>query len=320
MTKLRWGIAGTGSIANQFAQDLAFVPHAELMAVGSRKADTARHFAAEHNIPYAHGSYEGLFADPNVDVIYVATPHSHHHAHATAAMAAGKHVLCEKPLTPTLQSATSLVETARASQRGLMEAMWTYFLPPIRKAMAWVHEGRIGELRHIRADFGYAQAYDPFSRMYAPQLAGGALLDMGIYPLAMTWRLLGRQPDHVHVRAASAPTGVDDDIVMMLDYGACVATLSTSFRSTLPNQCHIIGTEGFITIPDFWRARECRRYQIDREVERFVDHRQAIGLCYEAIAFGEDLRAGRLESAVVPWDTSLALQRMMERVRTQVAA
>ena len=314
---LRWGIVGTGSIAAQFAHDLAFVDHAALVAVASRRLAGAERFAATHGVPEAVGSYEALVAHRGVDAVYVATPHSLHRAHAEAALSGGKAVLCEKPLTPTLADAEAVVATARLAQVPLMEGLWTYFLPAIQTARRWVDEGLVGTIRHIQADFGFAAAYDPASRLYDPALAGGALLDIGIYPLALAWHLMGREPDHVFARMRRAPTGVDDDVVMVLDYGNddCTASLVASFRGALRNEAAIVGSQGTIVIPDFFRATRCVRLEGGREVERFHDGRASIGLAYEIDAFSRDVLAGRVESDVVPWSTSLALQRHLQAVR-----
>jgi len=315
LTEARWGIAGTGAIARQFAADLEHVRNGSLVAVGSRSLERASAFARQHDVPHAHGSYEALFADAHVDAIYVATPHSHHLTHAQGALAEGKAVLCEKPLTPTLDEAQTLIEAAKEADRLLVEGLWTYFLPATQQALAWVEEGRIGELRHVRCDFGYPQRFDPRSRLYDPALAGGALLDLGIYPIAMAWRALPQEPDAVHVVARTAPPGVDDDVVMVFDYPDAVATLGASFRCKLPNALHLVGTEGTVVVPDHWRAPSCARFELDALVESMTDPRQSIGLCFEAEAFGEDLMAGRRESRVVPWSTSLAFQRLLQRVR-----
>ncbi|MEL7363448.1 MAG: Gfo/Idh/MocA family oxidoreductase, partial [Bacteroidota bacterium] len=187
---VRWGIVGTGVIAAEFARVFPIVKSATLAAIASRDEVRAEAFAREHSAAWFHGSYEALFADPDIDAVYIATPHSHHATNTIAALRAGKAVLCEKPLTPTLTEAQAVVDVARQTGGYLAEGMWTYFLPAIQTARRWVADGRIGRVLRIHADFGYPQPYDPASRFYDPALAGGALLDMGVYPVALAWLFL----------------------------------------------------------------------------------------------------------------------------------
>lgn len=208
-----------------------------------------------------------------------------------------------------------MIAAARTADRLLAEALWTLHLPAVKTARAWVDDGRIGALCHLRCDLGFHQPFDPASRLYDPALAGGALLDLGIYPLAMAWHFLGRDPSTVHAVARSAPTGVDHDFVTIFDYPEATAALSASFRCQLPNALQLVGTEGSIVLPHFWRATTCTRYRDDTPVDHYDDSRASIGLCYEAEAFGEDLIAGRRESREVPHDTTRALQRHMARLR-----
>jgi predicted dehydrogenase len=192
----RWGIAATGGIAASFAQALHETEGAELVAVCSRTQDRADAFAREHGIPRAHGSYEALAEDPEVDVVYVATPHSRHCNDAIRYLEAGKHVLCEKPLAVDQREAARMVATARANDRFLMEAIWSRFLPAYRELGRILAEGRIGEVRLVEADFGFAARFDPEHRLFAPELAGGAMLDLGIYPVQLAHLVLG-PPDVV---------------------------------------------------------------------------------------------------------------------------
>jgi predicted dehydrogenase len=272
--KVRWGIVSTARITHQFVQDFAFVPNGDVVAVASRSQTAANAFAAQYAIPRAYGSYEQLLDDPEVDAVYIATPHSLHFRDTAAAIQAGKHVLCEKPFTVGAREARSLFRMAEQSSVFVMEAMWTWFLPAVRKALEWVRQGRIGRIRQVQADFGYPLLpYDPDRREYNAELAGGCLLEMGVYPVAFAFLCLQRDPDDIHVVARKAPNGVEDDVQMLFDYGdndtGCSATLATSFRSKLQNWAYIIGEESYIAIPDFWRAGECRLYHLDECVDRF---------------------------------------------------
>ncbi len=317
MKTIRWGIVGAGGIAARFAADLAYVPDAELVAIASRSAEKAAAFARRFGLPRAYGHYDALFHDADLDAVYVATPHTCHARDAAAALRAGKAVLCEKPLTTTPAAARALFDVAERAGGYLMEAMWTYFLPAIRQAEAWVRDGRIGRLCHVRADFGFALPYDPGSRAYNPALGGGALLDVGIYPVALAWLLLRQHPESVRVSRHLAPNGVDRDVTALLHYPDATAALAASFRCQLPNTAWLIGETGRIEIPDFWAARQCTRYEGDTPVERFEDGRAGEGFCFEARAVGDDLRAGRQQSARVSWQDSLAFQEHMARIRAQ---
>jgi predicted dehydrogenase len=186
-----WGILATGKIAQSFAADLALTPGARLAAVGSRRPEGARAFADRHGAAAAYGSYDELVADPAVDVVYVASPHALHLEHARLAFAAGKHVLCEKPLTLNAAEAEEMVALAAASDRFLMEAMWTACHPVVRQLVAQVRAGRFGTPRHVHAELGFRVDAGPEDRMLDPALGAGALLDMGIYPLTFAHLLLG---------------------------------------------------------------------------------------------------------------------------------
>lgn len=317
---MRWGLLATGSICRQFARDLDHVPGAEKAAVASRDGARAAAFAEEHGFARSYGSYEALLADPDIDVVYIGTPHSEHLTNATDAMRAGKHVLCEKPLTVFPNETEQLIAVQAETGRYLMEAMWTWFLPAIRTAQGWIADGRIGALTHIKADFGYPQRFDPESRMYNPALAGGCLLDMGVYPIALTWLLSHEEPSDLAVTGRCAPTGVDDDWSALLRFESHTATLGSSFRCKLRNWAYLIGTEGYIAIPDFWRASEAMLFELDTCVEHFRDTREHQGFAFEAIAVQDDIAAGRSQSEVVSPADSLAIQRLMDQIRAAIQA
>lgn len=316
MKKLRWGIVGAGNIANTFAADIIHTENAELVAVAARKLADATAFARKHGIERAYGGYDRLFADEEVDAIYVATPHTFHLPHSVAALEAGKGVLCEKPLTTSAEECRVLIAAAERTGAYLMEAMWTWFLPAIRQARTWFESGCIGELLHVRADFGFPKAYDPGSRLYDPELAGGCLLDMGIYPIAIARLFTDDAPEHVYATARQAPSGVEDDLVMTLEYPGCTAALATSFRCKLPNHAFIIGTKGYVEIPDFWSARESRLIVMHDVVESFSDNRKGSGFEFQIEAVSADILKGKKQSQIVTHAHSLALQQDMARVKT----
>jgi len=320
MEKVRWGIVSTGRITHQFVQDFIYVPNGEVVAVASRSQHSADTFAGKYGIPRAYAGYQRLLEDPQVDAIYVATPHTMHFQNTLDAISAGKHVLCEKPFTINPGESEQLFKVAQQSPSFVMEAMWTYFLPAIQQALQWVEQGRIGKLRQVKADFGYPQLpFDPGRREYNADLAGGCLLEMGIYPVALAWLFMQQDPAKIQVVAHRAPNGVEDDVVMMFDYGeqteGAVATLATSFRSKLQNWAYIIGEEAYIAIPNFWRASECSLLHLDTRIDHFEDGRASLGFNYETIASNEDILAGRQQNSIMPWNTTLRLQQHMADVR-----
>ena len=314
--RIRWGLLSTGRMAGWFADDFPYVSNGELAAVASKSAASAKSFANRYNIPRYYGDYGDMLADPDVDVIYIGTPHTAHYRNALDALRAGKAVVCEKPMTVNPEECRLLMQEADATDGYLMEAMWTFFLPAIQKAREWVADGRIGRLCHVKADFGYPQLpYHPQKREYDPELGGGALLEMGVYPVALAHLFMGLDPLDIQVTCQKAPNGVEDDVVAVLSYGEQTATLATSFRCKLQNWAYLIGDAGYIAIPDFWRAGRCTLYRLDEKIAEFVDDRASQGFCFEAEQVGRDLLAGRRQSEIMPLEHSLSIQEHMDRIR-----
>jgi len=321
MKTIRWGVLGTGRIAHQFAEDFAFVERGGIVGATSRTIANARAYAKRHGIATVYPTYRALLADSAIDAVYIATPHSLHLENTLAAIEAGKSVLCEKPLTTNAADCERILTAARERSVFVMEAMWTWFLPAIRQARRWLEEGRIGQLVQIKADFGYPQRpYAARRREYDAELGGGALLEMGIYPIALLWLVLGRQSRRLEVVSKHAPNGVEDELGVLLDYGDVIATIGTSFRCKLRNWAYLIGEDGYIAIPDFWRASECQLFELDDLKDKFTDGRASIGLNFETQAVIDDLLAGKTESAVVSLSDSLAFQRTMQMIRAQFTA
>ena len=315
MKKLNWGIIGPGKIAHQFAQDIKHTSNARLVAVASSNLDRATRFAEKYKLEKAYEGYEALIADNEVDAVYVATTHNFHLENSIQALEAGKAVLCEKPLTDNLEDAEKLIAFARDSKVYLMEAMWTYFLPAIRKAQEWINEGRIGNIFNLKANFGYPKRFNPQSRSFNPDLSGGVLLDMGIYPVAMAWLFMKDNPAKYNVIAEMAPTGVDYDVNMQLEYpDKRVANLHSSFKVKLANYCYIYGDKGYIEIPDFWRASELFLYEEDKVIDHYKDNRRGLGFEFEIEAASEDIMNFRIESAIMPHSYSLKLQELMKEI------
>lgn len=313
--KIRWGIVGAGRIAQAFVKDMAFVTNAEVSAVAARNLEHAKSFATEFHIPKAYGSYAELFADVDVDAIYIATPHNLHFEQALLAMKAGKHILCEKPVTVSSDECRQLIDTAKEQGVFFMEAMWTYFLPAIRKAQEWVDAGRIGRIRHLKADFGYPLPYDANRREYDADLAGGCLLEMGVYTVAITDLFIKEEPSYCYSSVKFAPNGVEQDVVSVISFSDAIATIASSFSAKLQNWAYIIGERGYIAIPNFWRANDCYLYELDQQIDAFDDGRSSLGFDYQIQSVSDDILAGKLESGIVTHAMSLSFQERMEIIK-----
>ncbi|WP_170318217.1 Gfo/Idh/MocA family protein [Paenibacillus thalictri] len=315
-SKIRWGILGPGGIANTFANDLVHLPDAQLVAVGSRSLDRAREFAAKHNMPNAYGSYEELAQDPNVDIVYVATPHQAHKENVLACLQAGKAVLCEKPFTVSASELEELVAVARKNNVFLMEAMWTRYLPAIVKVQEWLAGGLIGDVRMVDVKFGNRAEWRPESRLFNPELAGGALLDVGVYCISFVSMIMGQQPSAVHSVARIGTTGVDEEFAALFGYeGGRMASLMAGLRLKTKHQAVISGTEGEIRIPIFWNAKSAELSVYGKEDEHFEDSGAAKGYVYEAAEAMRCLREGKIESDRMTLDESLAIMRTMDKLR-----
>lgn len=314
---IRWGILATGKIAHKFALGLAELPDAHLQAVASRDLARAQAFAQAFGATTAHSSYQALAADPEVDIVYVASPHPFHREHTLLCLRGSKHVLCEKPMALNAQEAQEMFAEAQRQDRYLMEALWTHFLPAWRQARAWLQEGLIGEVKLMQIDFCFrSDSFDPHSRKFAPELGGGALLDIGIYPIAMAYAIMEKEPIEVHSTATLGATGVDEQSSYLFRYASgAQAILSSSFLTHGPKEAIINGTEGSLRLPLFWRASEVQVHRHEQEPEIYSFPYPATGLQYQAEAIMADLRAGRRESIIMPPSATLRLLRMMDRLR-----
>lgn len=318
MKTINWGILSTGNIAHSFAQDFRYVKGGKITAVASRSLDKADAFAKKYKIEKAYGSYEQLLSDPKIDAVYIATPHNFHFQNTSDALKKGKAVLCEKPITINPGECRKLIELSRSTNTYLMEAMWTYFLPPVQKAAEWIREGKIGKVQQIKAEFGFKANYDPKNRLFNPELAGGALFDIGIYPIALACLLQQEHPSQMTVDVKKADTGVDHEETMVFNYpDGSKARLHASLLADLPNEAVIIGENGQIKVPDFFKAKECFLYTQDELVEHHTDNRKSIGYNFEISAVNQDLLAGKIQSDIVSLETSQKFQEIMEKVMKQ---
>ncbi|MEY8743997.1 Gfo/Idh/MocA family protein [Bacillales bacterium AN1005] len=317
--KVKWGIMGTGWIASQFAKDLNHAGNAVKAAVGSRTQESAESFAAEYGFERSYGTYQEMLQDPELDIVYVATPHPFHKENVLACLEAGKAVLCEKPFTMNGRQLEQLVETARENKLFLMEGMWTRFLPPIVQARQWIAEGRIGDVRLVKADFGFRIGWEPEGRLLNPELGGGALLDAGVYPISFASMIFGEQPQHVWSTANIGETGVDEQFSVLLSYSeGRSASLHGAIRLNLSNEAVIYGTEGYIRLPFFLAGKEAYLHVNGQdEPEKFTDERTSIGYAFEAEEAGRCILEGKTESPTIPLDESLKIMKLMDTIRAQ---
>jgi predicted dehydrogenase len=317
--EIRWGVVGPGRIAEKVVADFAVVDGARPVAVASRSLERAEGFAARHGVERAYGSYAEIVADPDVDVLYLATPHPQHHAVALAALDAGKALLVEKAFTATTAGAAEVV--ARAHDTGLfvMEAMWTRFQPAVVAVRDLIADGAIGEVRSVQADLGIAPEYDPADRLFDLSLGGGALLDVGVYVASFAQMLLGT-PERVLASGSLFPSGADADAHLLVDFGeGRTATLMTSLRTALPGQARVFGTAGWIDVlPRFHHPDTIVLHRVGAEPETITRRPLGAGYAHELIEVIECLRAGRSESEVMPLADTLAVQTLLGDAAEQI--
>jgi len=314
---IHWGILGTGNIARLVADDLALLPDAKLTAVGSRAQERADAFGNRFAVPRRYGSYEALVDDSDLDVIHVATPHSAHLEHATMALDAGTAVLCEKPLTLNAAQADELISTARREDQFLMEAMWTRFLPVMDDVRRLVHdEQALGDVQFLQANIGVTQPFDPTHRLFDPALGGGALLDLGVYPLAFAFDLFG-PPDTVTSSAVIGETGVDEQCAVVFGYdNGAQAMWHASVRADAGRTCVLAGPKGRLCgSRSWWKGAPFTLTRPDGTTEICARPYAGNGYQFEAAHVMNCLRAGRTESPVMPLDESRTLLEMMDLLR-----
>ncbi len=317
MSDLRWGLIGTGGIARAFARDLTRTSGHTIAAVGSRSLAKATEFAQQSGgIPY--GSYEELVA-ADIDAVYVATPHPMHAPNTILALNHGKPVLCEKPFAVNSRESASMISAARSNQLLLVEAMWSRFLPHYRKLRELVEEGELGEIISISADHGQNLPLPKYYRLHAPELAGGALLDLGIYPISFAYYLLGK-PQSVVAKAEFTPTGVDSQTSMIFRYDTGAhANLTTTLLAKTPCTATVVGTKGTIFIDgDFYTPTSMRLKKVDGSVVEFPKQYEGHGLREQAIEFAALLQAGKNESDLMSLDDTQSIMETMDEIRAQI--
>jgi len=311
----RWGVLGTGWIADRFVRSLAPRTRQSVVAVGSRDPRRAELFAREHGIARGHGAYEDLVADPAVDIVYVATGHLDHHDHALLAIAAGKHVLVEKPIGISADEARSIAVAARRAEVFCTEALWTFFLPRFDVVAQLLASQEFGELRSVVAH--YDEWLPESHRAMRPDLAGGSLLDLGTYPIALAARLLGPVSE-LAAFGTKARSGVNAQATVSLRSGGVLASLHTGISGTGDSAATLIGTGGSIVLPGpFYQPGPVLRVDRGGTVRTVFDEERIghEGLYWEAAAVARDVAAGRTESVHRPLDDSIRFLELMDEVR-----
>jgi predicted dehydrogenase len=315
---IRWGILGTGGIASTFVTDLRLTDSGVAVAVGSRSQGSADRFADEFGIASRHASYESLVADADVDVIYVAVPHPMHHDNAILALRAGKHVLVEKPFTMNAAEAREIVRVARENGLFAMEAMWTRFLPHVAVIRDWLGRGVLGDVVAVTADHGQWFAEDAEFRLFAPELGGGALLDLGVYPVSFASMVLGT-PSRIVSLSELAFTGVDAQTSMLFGYDSgAQAVLTCTLRAKSPTTAAIVGSDARIEVEgDFYAPTTVTLLPREGDPVRVESVQEGRGLHHQADEVARRLDAGDVESSLMPLDETISIMETMDTVLTQ---
>ena len=319
MKTIKWGILGAGRIARKFASDLKLVTDAELIAIGSRSQETAETFGDEFSIKYRHDSYEALVENPEVDVIYIATPHNLHNENTLLCLQHNKAVLCEKPFAMNARQAKMMIDLAKEKNLFLMEARWTMFHPHYKKMHEMIGQGLLGDIRSVLINFGFKPVSPVPARLFDPALGGGTLMDIGIYNVFMAMSILGK-PDIIEASMTPAPTGVDEQCAILFKYNnGAMAQLFSSFSSNMATEADISGTEGRIRLTS-------RFYEPSAIIEyyhKYVDSREVIpvakeagfGYQYEARHVNDCLKRGLTESDIIPFADTLLLMETLDKIR-----
>lgn len=318
MSNLRWGLIGTGGIARAFARDLTRTTGHTVAAVGSRSIEKAHEFSNQYGgTPY--GSYEELVAS-DIDAVYVATPHPMHAPNTILALEHGKPVLCEKPFAVNARESSSMIATARNKDLLLVEAMWSRFLPHYRKLRELIQQGELGDIISIAADHGQNLPLPKYYRLHAPELAGGALLDLGIYPISFAYYLLGK-PQSVIAKAEFTPSGVDSQTSMIFRYDTGAhANLTTTLLVKTPCTATVVGTKGTIFIDgDFYTPTSMRLKKIDGTIMEFPKQYEGHGLREQALEFASLLKDGKKESELMSHADTQSIMETMDEIRSQIA-
>lgn len=315
--RLNWGIIGLGNIANQFAADLALIEEANLVAVASRDLDKANDFAKQYNCPKAYDSYDALFADDQVAIVYIATPHDSHAELTIKALENGKHVLCEKPLSLSYKDAFRMTEASKKYNRFFMEAFWTRFMPSVKEVMEKVNHGIIGEVNYVKADFNFYADEKEGGRLFDKNLGGGALYDIGVYPLFLSYIMLGI-PKEIIAKSVCNENGIDLQTSMILQYEKAQSILHASIVSESDMKAVIGGTQGHIQLNAPWFMADGYSVVKNNQQEDFNLPNPGKGFAHEAIECHYCIRNNQIESALWSHQNSLDLSKMVEEIKIQI--
>ena len=316
---IRWGILGAGFISDLFVTDLVATGHS-VSAIGARSLERGQAFATKHGIARVHDSYEALVNDENVDIVYVATPHNFHHEHALLALNAGKHVLVEKAFAQNAAQAREMVALAEAKNLVILEAMWTRWLPHMVRLREIIAAGTIGEVRTVIADHNQKLSTDPLHRINNPELAGGALLDLGIYPVSFAWDILGA-PSSVQSLATMTATGVDRQTSIIFGYeSGAQAILQTALDTAGPTTASVIGMDGWIAIEsDFYAPTAFTVFgSAGYVIERFTEEVVSRGMQFQAVEAERLISAGLVRGTALPPSESVAIMETLDQIRAQI--
>lgn len=312
---LRWGILSTGVIAKNFAETARRMGGVEMTAVASRSAQSAETFGEAYGIPKRYASYEALAADPEVDIVYVATPHSRHYADMKLLIGAGKHILCEKSFTTDAAQAVEVLRMARERGVFVMEAFWTKLIPVYREVERLIAEGAIGEVRSVTAQYGYTTGRE--ARKFDAALAGGTLLDIGVYAIGFACMMLGYSFDDVLSQLILNDAGTDATDAILLRRGRAVAQLTCGIGFNMPTHGAVYGTKGHIDIPEFKNPERVTLF-VDGEAPRVIEHPFEVnGYEYEIREAERCVSEGKLQSGLMTWEQTVSVMRIMDEVRRQ---
>ncbi|MBN2347749.1 MAG: Gfo/Idh/MocA family oxidoreductase [Bacteroidales bacterium] len=318
MKNYNWGIIGLGNIANTFARGLSFIPNARVFAVASRSLEKAISFAQKYDAPFAYGSYEEMMQNPDINIIYIATPHALHYENTMMCLDHGFPVLCEKAFAINAREVKEMVDKSRTKKVFLMEAFWTRFLPSMHILMDLINSNTIGEIKLVRADFGIKGAVDPKNRLYDNNLGGGSLLDVGIYPVFLALFVLGI-PDNIEAVATIGKTQVDENCGMLFHYkDGPVASLFSSIVARTGIEAEIIGENGRIVLNSlFFCPTSLSIYKDDKLVKTIQPEYYGNGYNYEAVEAMNCLEKNLIESKTMSLDFSIKLIETLDRIRNK---
>ncbi|MEA5015485.1 MAG: Gfo/Idh/MocA family oxidoreductase [Candidatus Limiplasma sp.] len=319
MKKMGWALVGTGIIVKKFLAGLRTAQGVGEICVVSRSLERARAFAAENGLDHGYDDIRQALENPNVDVVYIGTPHTQHRECALAALKAKKGVLCEKPVSVSAWEMEEMQKAALENGAFFMEAMWTRFMPAVCKVREWIQQGQIGEVKMVQANFGFQTPWNPEWRLLNPWVGGGALLDAGIYPISMSaMAFAGHKVQEVKACMSIGQTGVDEAFMGVLSFGeGRMASVNAAIRTNMQSDAWIYGETGRIHMPDFVFGRSAILQSDGRFVQPYTPEVRGNGYAYEAEEVMNCIREGKLESGVMPMDESLALMRVMDEVRGQ---